>query len=129
MMVFAGSAMIASFPAVGPLAALFFAYAAQALLMFGPFLIVDRNMDFWAASKTSYHMVRTNFWPFLSVSAVAGVIGSIGALFFGIGIVITAPIQACIMAVAYETVFGARKNTAPVNPSETYKQQKPSLKT
>jgi uncharacterized membrane protein len=77
--------------------------------MFGPFLIVDRNMGFWSASMTSFQTVKSNFWSFLSVSAVASVIGSIGGILFGIGIVVTAPLQACILTVAYRAIFDAGK--------------------
>ncbi|HIJ20617.1 MAG TPA: hypothetical protein HPP58_06185 [Deltaproteobacteria bacterium] len=106
----AGALVLLFVPGVGQLAALFFVYAAQAFLMFGPFLIVDRNMDFRSASVASFQTVKSNFWPFLSVSAVASVIGSIGGILFGIGIIVTAPLQACILTVAYGAVFGPGKN-------------------
>ncbi len=73
--------------------------------MFGLYLIVDKQMNFWPASQESIHTVKTNFWPFLGLSAVASVIGSIGAIAFGIGIVLTIPIQVCILAVAYQEIF------------------------
>ena len=73
--------------------------------MFGLFLIVDRQMEFWPASQESINTVKTNFWPFFGVSAVAGFIGSIGAIAFGIGVVFTIPIQGCILTVAYRDVF------------------------
>ena len=106
----AGALILLPLPGVGQLAALFYAYVVQAFLMFGPFLIVDRNMDFRSASVASFQTVKSNFWSFLSVSAVASVIGSIGTILFGIGIVITAPLQACILTVAYRAVFGDGKS-------------------
>jgi uncharacterized membrane protein len=63
-------------------------------------------MEFWPACQQSINAVKTNFWPFFGLSAVAGFIGSIGALAFGIGIVLTLPIQGCILTVAYRDVFG-----------------------
>jgi len=101
-----GSMILLLIPGIGLLAVLFFIYSALAFLMFGPFLILDRNMDFRAATLASFHAVKSNFWPFLSVSAVAGVIGSIGCIAFGIGVIVTLPIQICILTVAYEAVFG-----------------------
>lgn len=101
-----GSMILLLIPGIGLLAVLFFIYSALAFLMFGPFLILDRNMDFWAATLASFHAVKSNFWPFLSVSAAAGVIGSIGCIAFGIGVIVTLPIQICILTVAYEAVFG-----------------------
>ena len=101
-----GSLILGVIPLIGQLASIFFVYAAQAFLMFGIFLIVDRQMDFQAASKDSINTVKTNFWPFFGFYAVAGIIGSIGAVAFGIGIVFTIPIQGCILAVAYREVYG-----------------------
>ena len=100
-----GSFILALFPVIGQLLSLFFAYSAQAFLMFGLYLIVDKQMNFWPASQESIQTVKTNFWPFLGLSAIASVIGSIGAIAFGIGIVLTIPIQVCILAVAYQEIF------------------------
>ncbi len=106
-------------PCVGQLAALFVIYAAQALLMFGVFLIVDKHMEFWPASMESVNKVKTNFWPFLGLSIVTGIIGSIGAVACGIGVVITAPIQACILTVAYRDIFGEVETQAVTGETST----------
>ena len=100
-----GSVVFGIIPIIGQLASIAFVYAAQAFLMFGMFLIVDRHMDWLPASMESINVVKTNFWPFFGLSAVAGIIGSIGFIAFGIGIVFTIPIQGCILAVAYRDVF------------------------
>ena len=103
--IFVGSLILQVFPGVGQLLSLFFVYAAQAFLMFGIFLIVDKQMRFWPASMESIQTVKTNFWPFLGLSTVASIIGSLGGILLGIGIVLTIPIQVCILAVAYRDVF------------------------
>ena len=109
-----GSFILALFPVIGQLLSLFFAYSAQAFLMFGLYLIVDKQMNFWPASQKSIHTVKTNFWPFLGLSVIASVIGSIGAIALGIGIVLTIPIQVCILAVAYQEIFDeARQPSSP----------------
>ena len=101
-----GSAILGAIPVVGQLASLAFAYAAQAFLMFGLFLIVDREMEWLPASTLSINTVKSNFWPFFGLSAIAGIIGSVGVIACGIGVVLTIPIQGCILAVAYRSVFG-----------------------
>lgn len=109
-----GSFILSLFPVIGQLLSLFLAYAAQAFLMFGLFLIIDKQMNFWPASQLSIQTVKTNFWPFLGLSAIASIIGSIGAIAFGIGIVLTVPIQVCILAVAYEEIFvGTAQSSGP----------------
>jgi hypothetical protein len=104
-----GTFILALFPCIGQLLSLVLAYGAQAFLMFGIFLIVDKQMNFWPASMESIHTVKTNLWPFFGLSTVASIIGSIGAIAFGIGIVFTIPIQVCILAVAYRDVFNEAK--------------------
>ena len=101
-----GSVILGVIPVIGQLASIAFVYAAQAFLMFGMFLIVDRQMEWLPASTESINIVKANFWPFFGLSAVAGIIGSIGAIACGIGVVFTIPIQGCILAVAYREVFG-----------------------
>jgi hypothetical protein len=68
-------------------------------------------MPFWPASLKSIDTVKTNFWPFFGLSIVAGLIGSAGAIAFGIGVIFTIPIQGCILAVAYRDVFGGSQRT------------------
>ena len=85
------SAILGVLPVIGKLAAPFSAYSIHAFLMFGIFLIVDKEMP---------------FWPFFGLSVIAGLIGSAGAIASGIGVIFTIPIQGCILAVAYRDVFG-----------------------
>lgn len=112
VVIFVASLILAFLPVVGQLASIFLAYAAQALLMFGLFLIVDKKMDFWPASMESINKVKINFWPFLGLSAVASIIGGIGVIVCGVGIVVTFPIQFCILTVAYREVFGGTETPA-----------------
>ena len=117
--IFVASIILGVIPLIGQLAALFAAYAAQAFLMFGLYLIVDRQMDFWPASQLSIQTVKANFWPFFGLAAIASIIGSIGALAFGIGVVLTIPIQICILTVAYHEIFDdARPSSTPDFTSE-----------
>ena len=104
--IFIASIILGVLPVIGHLASLFVAYAAQAFLMFGLFLIVDRRMEFWPASMESINTVKSNFWPFFGLSLVAGIIGSFGVIAFGVGVVFTIPIQGCILTVAYRKVYG-----------------------
>ena len=106
------SLILALIPCIGQLASLCVIYAAQTFLMFGLFLIVDKRMEFWPASMESFNKVKTNFWPFLGLSVVTSIIASIGAIACGIGMAITAPIQACILTVAYRDVFSGVEKPA-----------------
>ena len=101
--------LLALFPCIGQLLSPIFACIGQAFLIFGIFLIVDKQMNFWPASMQIIHTVKTNLWMFLVLMVVSSIIGSIGAIAFGIGIVLTIPIQVCILAVAYRDVFNEAK--------------------
>ncbi|MFZ2632202.1 MAG: hypothetical protein WA081_11850 [Desulfosalsimonadaceae bacterium] len=101
-------------PCIGQLAGLCLAVAAWTFLMFGMFLIADRKMDFWPASVESFNVVKTNFWPFLGLSLIASIIGSLGAILCGIGLALTLPVYYCTMTVAYREVFSGQ--SAPFTP-------------
>ena len=105
ILIFVASAIVGVIPLIGFLASICVQLGANALLMFSLFLIVDKQMDFWPASMESINIVKANFWPFLSLSVIAGVLGSIGAILLGIGIILTLPIYFCIITVAYRKVF------------------------
>lgn len=111
---FVAQGLLLVVPLLGQLAGLCLAMAAWTFLMFGMFLIVDKKMDFWPASMESFAVVKTNFWPFLGLSLIAGIIGSIGAIFCGIGAALTMPVYYCTLTVAYREVFSGR--TVPFTP-------------
>ena len=100
-----GCLILAFIPCLGQLLSICLALAAGAFLMFGLFLIVDRQMDFWPASMASIEKVKPTFLPYLGLAVVAGVIGQIGALACGIGAFATMPIYFTIIAVVYRDVF------------------------
>ncbi len=99
------SAILNILPFIGMLASICLQVAAGAFLMFALFLIVDKKMDFWPASMESINLVKTNFWPFLSLALVAGILGYIGIIIFGIGVIVTLPIYFCIITIAYRKSF------------------------
>ena len=64
-------------------------------------------------------MVALNDAVVFGLAAIASIIGSVGALAFGIGVVLTIPIQICILTVAYHEIFDdARPSSTPDFTSE-----------
>ena len=106
-------------PCLGQLLGVVAIYAVQVLLMFGLCLIVDQKMDFWPASMLSIDVVKKNFWPFMGFGVVAMLVGSIGAVFCGIGSVITFPIQLTMLSCAYLAVFDRDVLAIDVEAAET----------
>jgi uncharacterized membrane protein len=111
---FLGSAILGVVPVLGALLSFAWHWVLQAFLMFALFLIVDRNLGFWPAAWQSVEMVRSNLGPFLGFGVIASLIGSAGVLAFGIGVIVTYPLQVCIVAAAYRELWGEeRAETAP----------------
>ena len=75
------------------------------------------------ASMESFNKVKTNFWPFLALALVAGIIGSIGQIACGIGVALTLPIQACILTVAYREVYSGAEAPA-IDAGKPFKSEK-----
>jgi len=106
ILIFLASTILGLIPIIGIIASICVQVAANAFLMFALFLIVDQQMDFWPASMESINVVKTNFWPFLGLSLIAGVLGGIGAIVIGFGIIFTLPLYFCIITVAYRKAVG-----------------------
>lgn len=83
--------------------------AAGTLLMFAPFLIVDRRMNFRAASMISIKLVAQNFIPMLGLFGLAMALGSVGLIACGFGVIVTSPMTICLLAVAYREVCSDRR--------------------
>lgn len=105
---FVGQMILAFIPFLGQLLGTFLAYALQTAVMFAVFHIVERNMEFMPAAQASFDTVKQNFWPFLGLQIVASILSMLGVFACCIGIVATAPIFTCIMAVAYRDVYGTQ---------------------
>ncbi|MEW6263596.1 MAG: hypothetical protein AB1641_11025 [Thermodesulfobacteriota bacterium] len=97
-------------PILGQLASLALGLGLSALLMFAMFLIVEKGLGFWPASMESIQVVKGNLWPFLGFGALAAIIGGIGSILCGIGIILTLPLQFCMVTVAYRQVLGGGGN-------------------
>ncbi len=106
ILVFALVGLLSLVWCVGHLLAAALAIVLKTLLMFALFLIVDRKMDFWPASLASIQRVKESFLPLLVFMLIMAAIVLAGVLACGIGVVVTAPIAVCCLAVAYRDVFG-----------------------
>ena len=106
---FVGQFILAFIPLIGGLLGLAVSLGVPTLVMFALFYIVDRNQDVVPAIQASIDLVKTNFWIFLGLYIVAAVISSLGVIACGIGIVVTAPMMSCMLAVAYRDLHPAQQ--------------------
>lgn len=70
-------------------------------------LIVDRQMDFWPAMKTSWKMVNKHWWLVFGLFILVSLLNVVGMLLCCIGVLFTVPIGLGALMYAYETVFSS----------------------
>jgi hypothetical protein len=73
-------------------------------------LIIDKQMDFGTAMKTSWRMVMKHWWQVLGLTILVGLVSFLGVFACCVGVLFTAPIGIAAMMYAYETIFGVQKN-------------------
>lgn len=73
-------------------------------------LIIDKQMDFGAAMKASFKMVRKHWWQVFGLILLTGLVNLLGVLMLLIGLLFTVPITLAALMYAYETIFGAEKD-------------------
>jgi uncharacterized membrane protein len=73
-------------------------------------LIVDQQIDFAAAMKASWKMVNKHWWQVFGLVLLIGLINVAGFLACCIGLLFTMPIGFAALMIAYETIFGAKKD-------------------
>lgn len=72
-------------------------------------LVIDRELKFWPAMKTSFKMVNKHWWQVFGLTIVAGLVSLAGVLGCCIGVLFTAPIGIAAMMYAYETIFSRQQ--------------------
>ncbi|MGO9586262.1 MAG: DUF975 family protein [Limisphaerales bacterium] len=68
-------------------------------------LIIDKQMDFWTAMKTSWKMVGKHWWQVFGLVILIGLLNIVGVLACCVGALFTAPIGYAALMYAYETIF------------------------
>ena len=69
-------------------------------------LVVDRGLRFWPAMETSRQIVSRNWFAIFGFLLAIAAINFIGALLFGVGLLVTVPWSVCTIAVAYARIVG-----------------------
>ncbi len=74
--------------------------------MFTTFLVIDYRMEFWQAMEMSRTIISRHWFSFFGFACVLFVLNMLGALAFGIGLLITIPVTSCAAAIAYKEIVG-----------------------
>ena len=72
---------------------------------YAPFFILFSNLNAWEAMETSRKFVFKQWWQFATFYFLVQIISLSGVLFFGIGILYSLPIGACIFYASYEDIM------------------------
>ena len=70
-------------------------------------LIIDKQMNFWPAMKTSFKMVNKHWWQLFGLIIIVGLFNVVGLLACCVGMLFTVPIGIAALMFAYETIFSA----------------------
>jgi len=104
LLAFCGVYVLLGFGVVGDYLAGLYVTLIQTVVMFGMFFIVDQKANFLSALARSAVVVSWGPFVFLMLYAVAASLGSIGGVFFGLGAILTLPIQLCVLGAAFNDV-------------------------
>jgi hypothetical protein len=98
-------------------------YLMVAWLMFGPLLILDKRLDFWAAMELSRKVVHKHWWQVFGLMLVLLIVLLAGVLACGIGVFVAMPIATAASVYAYEDIFGGQ----PLRPIEPSTSTQPAI--
>src|SRR5258708_21011747 len=83
-------------------------------------LVADKRLRFWPAMGLSRRVVGKHWWKFFGFGLLAFLLNVAGFLFLcGLGGVLTWPFTMAAAAYAYQDIFGAPRQTAPLGPHGT----------
>jgi uncharacterized membrane protein len=68
-------------------------------------LIIDRELDFWTAMKTSRKQVGKHWWHVFGLLIIIGLLNVVGMMLCCVGLLFTVPIGIAALMFAYETIF------------------------
>jgi hypothetical protein len=80
-------------------------------------ILLDRNLDFWNALKSSVQIVSRKWFSFFGLTVALLILNLWGLLLLGMGLLATIPWSVCIVVAAYEDLVGLR-NVPIISDSE-----------
>ncbi len=81
--------------------------------LFAPYLIVDKNIDFWPAMELSRKKVNRHWFGIAAFCVVLLFINALACIALFIGLFITLPVSLYALAAAYEDIFIERTAAEP----------------
>jgi hypothetical protein len=101
LLAFSGVYILRNFGRIGTLGSGLYIAMLQTILAFGVFFIAADRVNAIKAALRSARLVSAAPFVFLLLCVVAGALGNLGAIFFGIGAIATLPLHLCVLACAF----------------------------
>ncbi|MCP4715350.1 MAG: hypothetical protein GY868_09550 [Deltaproteobacteria bacterium] len=73
--------------------------------LFAPYLIVEKNIDFWPAMEISRKKVNRHFVGLLGFAVIIILINLVGCIPLFFGLFVTVPLTVCMTTAAYRDIF------------------------
>ncbi len=87
------------------------------VMVWAMFLIQDQDATIGEAISTPLKLLGDkSFWMVILIGFIGGLIAAVGAIACGIGVFFTAPIFICMLAAAYEEVYGEQQDEPAAAP-------------
>jgi len=80
-------------------------YLAVAYL-FAQLFVIDKNLSFWSAMEASRKVITKKWFSFLGLGLLLALVNILGLIILGVGLLVTIPFSACVVAAAYEDIVG-----------------------
>ena len=71
-------------------------------------LIIDKQMGFWTAMRTSWKMVHKHWFHIFGLLVLAGLLNVAGAVMCCVGALVTIPLGLAAICYAYDDIFGRK---------------------
>jgi len=85
---------------------LFLLYYCFGLVIFSPYLVMDKNVGVFRAFKLSFQGFKQHGVKILITFFIIGILVQLSIIPLGIGLIWTIPLANCLIGVIYRTIFG-----------------------
>ena len=93
-------------PIIGVIIGLALLYVLLGLIMFSPYLVMDKNVGVFRAFKLSYRGFKQHGIKIFITLIILSILMTLSMIPFGIGLIWTLPLAIALIGVIYRTVFG-----------------------
>jgi hypothetical protein len=76
--------------------------------LFSVLLVADRKMEFWQALEGSRRFISRQWFAYFVLALLIVIANMVGAMLFGVGLLLSIPFSVAVVTVAYDRMIGLR---------------------